>query len=45
MRVHTPKNYPTHLFENPDQWITKVDKFLRKTSLNEMPQIWNIFVG
>ncbi len=45
MRVDTPKDTPTHLLEDPDQWITKVGKFLRKTSLDELPQIINIIKG
>ena len=45
MRIDTPKDTPTHLLENPEQWITKVGKFLRKTSLDELPQIFNILVG
>lgn len=45
MRIDTPKDTPTHLLENPDQWITNIGKFLRKTSFDELPQIWNIFVG
>src|SRR5690554_998428 len=45
MRIDTPKDTLTHLLENPDQWITKVGKFLRKTSLDELPQIINIFKG
>ena len=45
MRVDTPKDMPTHLLENPEQYITKVGKFLRKTSLDELPQIFNILKG
>ncbi|MCM3090642.1 MULTISPECIES: sugar transferase [unclassified Cytobacillus] len=45
MRIDTPKDTPTHLLVNPDQYITKMGKFLRKTSLDEIPQVWNIFIG
>lgn len=45
MRIDTPHDVPTHLLQNPEQWITKVGRFLRKTSLDELPQIFNIFAG
>ena len=45
MKMNTPHDVPTHQLENPDQYITKVGKFIRAHSLDELPQIWDIFIG
>lgn len=45
MKTETPKEMPTHLLEDPDFFITKVGKILRKTSLDELPQLFNILKG
>ena len=45
MKMETPRDVPTHLLENPEQYITRMGKFLRKTSLDELPQLFQIFTG
>ena len=45
MRIDTPKDVPTHMLDNPEQYITGIGRFLRKTSLDEIPQAFNIFIG
>ena len=45
MRLDTPKNVPTHMLDNPDQYLLKSGKLIRKLSIDELPQLWNIFVG
>ena len=45
IKLSTPYDVSTHMLEDPDQYITKLGKFLRRTSLDELPQIWDIFRG
>ena len=45
MKMETPRDMPTHMLENPERYITRVGKILRKTSLDELPQIFQIFTG
>ena len=45
MKLDTPKNVPTHMLDNPDQYLLKSGKLIRKLSIDELPQLWNIFVG
>lgn len=45
MRLDTPKNVPTHMLDNPDKYLLKSGKLIRKLSIDELPQLWNIFIG
>lgn len=45
MRLDTPHDVPTHMLDNPDKYITKTGRFIRAHSLDELPQIWDIFIG
>lgn len=45
MRIDAPKDTPTHLLKNPEEYITRVGRFLRRTSLDEIPQVLNILMG
>ena len=45
MKLDTPHDMPTHMLENPEQYILKVGSFIRKTSIDELPQLWNILKG
>ena len=45
MKMDTPHDMPTHMLSNPEQYILKVGRFIRKTSIDELPQLWNIFKG
>lgn len=45
MKMSTPHDVPTHMLDNPDQYITKVGRFMRRASIDELPQVWDIFVG
>lgn len=45
MKMSTPNNIPTHMLENPEQYITRSGRFIRLHSIDELPQIWDIFIG
>lgn len=45
MKMSTPHDTPTHMLDNPEQYITKVGRFARTYSIDELPQVWDIFIG
>ena len=45
MKMSTPRDVPTHLLEKPEQYITRMGRFIRKTSIDELPQIYQVFIG
>ena len=45
MRTDAPKDIPTHLIEDPNEWLTRAGKIIRRTSIDEIPQLWNILKG
>lgn len=45
MKMCTPHDVPTHMLDNSDQYITKTGRFMRRTSIDELPQVWDIFIG
>lgn len=45
MKMSTPHDVPTHMLNNPDQYITRIGRFMRRTSIDELAQVWDIFVG
>lgn len=45
MKMSTPHDVPTHMLDNPDQYITRIGRFMRRHSIDEIPQVWDIFIG